>query len=765
MSSVDWEEVKRLAADFQKAQLSSSLQRLSERNCIEIITTLVENKLLDIIFTNDGKEYVTPQHLGKEIKDELYIHGGKISLVDLAQILNVNLSQVTKVVTEIEKHNKGLKVILGQLIDKSYISKIAEEINDKLIQHGCINVAELTLTYNLPADFLQSVVEKELGKNIHAIQDSQDLKVFYTESFISRNKAKIKGALFAVTKPTPLSAILGQCSVPERIFLSILDSLQEVKQVPGIITGKQTGNGIYIPTIYSKSQNEWVENFYKQNGYLEYDTLTRLGILDPSNFIKRHFPNENIVFLKSVAVGTVIIDQVDANIEEVVATGSFVDLYPLLPSVFSDEDAELLLKLATKKTRANVHIFAKTVVVSEAFLQILTKSLEAVTEQKTRDMVLSGKWIQSITENKLKFKSVDSIIENKVNKKEERRKKANVGKAGGGSQGRETKTKSTKKKYLQGKIQENDSDENESRQATGKGEFTLISVDEIKAEIMKNENVSVIDELADQLAYYFQPKLNKFALSLAEQLAQSNRTTNLSEIGERLNVLITNIRMFDKGIKHLDKANQSSLIKYLLKSLGLDFVTSIFKLAAQQNMLQVSENLTMEARQRLLLELPADVKEPLNAVHKTMVGDSVEDFLNCVDGAMAACCLVLKKHDKKKERSQVHAHREALLDELNATQDPALMLHLVTSVLFTAVTQNALHMSGRHVTTVLAFLQQQLEPNTVSTLSKYHDLVLNLLSAPDESIKLEASKALEEGLVDIKNIANNFKQHVKMDKS
>ncbi|KAL0116715.1 hypothetical protein PUN28_009966 [Cardiocondyla obscurior] len=766
MSNVDWEEVKRLAADFQKAQLSSTLQKLSERNCIEIITTLIENKRLDVIFTNDGKEYVTPQHLGKEIKDELYVHGGKISLVDLAQILNVNLSQVTKVVTEIEKHNKGLKVILGQLIDRSYISKIAEEINDKLVQHGCINVAELTLTYNLPADFLQSVVEKELGKIVHAIQDSQDPKIFYTESFIARNKAKIKGALSAVTKPTPLSAILGQCGVPERIFFSILDSLQEVKQVPGVVTGKQSGNSIYIPTIYSKSQNEWVENFYKQNGYLEYDALTRLGISDPSGFVKRHFLNENIVFLKSVAAGTVITDQVDANIDEVVATGSFVDLCFFLPSVFSDEDAELLLKLATKKTRVNVHIFAKTIVVSEAFIQTLIKSLEAVAEQKARDMVASGKWIQSVAENKLKSKSVDLITENKMSKKEERRKKAAIGKAGGGNQGRETKTKSTKKKYLQGKMPDNDSDEDDNAKQTtvGRNEITLISVEEVKKKIMEDENISVVEDMVDELACYLQPKLNKSALLLAEQLAQSNKTTNLSEIGERLNVLITNVRIFDKGIKHLDKADQAPLTKYLLKSLGVDFVTSIYKLAAQQNMMQVPENITTETRQRLLLELPADVKEPLTSIHKAVMGDSMEDFLNSVDGAMSACCLVLKKYDKKKERPQVHAHREALLEELNATQDPALTLHLVTNVLFTAVTQTALHMSGRHVTTVLTFLQQHLEPATMSTLSRYHDLVLNLLSASDENSKMEASRALEEGLMDVKDIANNVKQHVKMDK-
>lgn len=75
---------------------------MSERNCIEIITKLIENKLLDVIFTNDGKEYVTPQHLGKEIKNELYIHGGRINLVDLAQILNVNLSQISKVAFVLE---------------------------------------------------------------------------------------------------------------------------------------------------------------------------------------------------------------------------------------------------------------------------------------------------------------------------------------------------------------------------------------------------------------------------------------------------------------------------------------------------------------------------------------------------------------------------------------------------------------------------------------------------------------------------------------
>ncbi|CAK9828208.1 E3 UFM1-protein ligase 1 homolog [Anthophora retusa] len=767
MSTVDWDEVKRLAADFQKAQLSSTLQKLSERNCIEIVTNLIETKLLDVIFTNDGKEYITPQHLSKEIKDELYIHGGRINLVDLAQILNVNLSQVSKVATDIEKHSKGLKIILGQLIDKSYMNKIAQEINDKLMQHGCINVAELTIQYNLPAEVLQSLIEKELGKTIYGKQDTQDSRVFYTESFIARNKAKIRGALSAVTKPTPLSAILGQCSVSERIFFSILDSLQEMKQIPGVVAGKQGTNSLYIPTIYSKSQNEWVDNFYKQNGYLEYDALTRLGISDPPNFVKRHFPNENIVLLDSVAVGTSIRDQIDANIEEAIMTGSFVDISPLLPSVFSDKDMEMLLKIAKKKINNNTYVFAKTVVMSNAFLQSLNKSLESMAETKAREAVTSGQWFQTIAENRIKSKSAEIVLESKGNKDEERRKKFKSNKTGGGVYGREIKTKSTKRKHLPGKGHkgDNESDDEDFKVTPTKIKLKLISLEDVKNEMMKDDNLVVIDDLIDELALYLESKINNYAISFAEQLAQSNKTTNLSEIEERLNVLATNIKIFDKGIKHMDKTDQPALTKYLLKSLGTDFVNELFKLAAQQNMLQFPENITTEARQKILLILPEDVKEPLNNIHKSIAGNSIDDFLNSVDAAMATCCLILKKYDKKKERPFILGHKEALLEELNGTQDPALALHLVTSILFIASTQNALHMSGRYVSTVLSFLRIHLQPSTMEVLSKYHDMVLKCLTSSDELTKLDIQKELEAGLTEIKSIANNYKEHLKNDKS
>ena len=54
--------------------------RLSERNCIEIVQKLTAGKLVDVIYTTDGKEYLTPQELRKEIVEELQVQGGTVNI-------------------------------------------------------------------------------------------------------------------------------------------------------------------------------------------------------------------------------------------------------------------------------------------------------------------------------------------------------------------------------------------------------------------------------------------------------------------------------------------------------------------------------------------------------------------------------------------------------------------------------------------------------------------------------------------------------------
>lgn len=216
---------------------------------MEIVTHLIKKKLVDVIFSTDGKEYITPDYLVQEMSAELIVHGGRINMTELSKILRIDLNQVMNYCKEITKR-KDVHVVLNQLVDSTYVQRIAEEINEKLNLSGKILVNDLTMQYDLPPEFLQKhVLQKNLGTLIRGKQDSHDLNLYYTETFASRTKAKIRGALAGLTKPTPISAILNQCGLQDSTFFLLYDQLT----VPGTFTSRQS-SGLYIPHIYSKSQ-------------------------------------------------------------------------------------------------------------------------------------------------------------------------------------------------------------------------------------------------------------------------------------------------------------------------------------------------------------------------------------------------------------------------------------------------------------------------------------------------------------------------------
>lgn len=81
----------------------------------------------------------------------------------------------------------------------SYRNKLAEEVNDRLQEQGHITVAELAKAYDLPAEFVREVIEEKIGTTIRGQVDSQDNDVIFTDAFVSRMTAKIRGAFSALT--------------------------------------------------------------------------------------------------------------------------------------------------------------------------------------------------------------------------------------------------------------------------------------------------------------------------------------------------------------------------------------------------------------------------------------------------------------------------------------------------------------------------------------------------------------------------------------
>lgn len=237
-----------------------------------------------------------------------------------------------------------------------------------------------------------------------------------------------------------------------------------------------------------------------------------------------------------------------------------------------------------------------------------------------------------------------------------------------------------------------------------------------------------LEELMDSITEYLLPKLNEQGLNIASTIyattvadRTANRRQTHNELQNKINTLLGDIRLFEKGLKLLPTELQTQLLKYLLKTLCTDVVNEILNyVAAEQNSNTVTDNFNNDQRVKFVNDLPSEYKTVLLPLVRSLSGQSIDEFMATVEEGLISCSMIVKKIDKKKDRSMILNHKYQLLEELNKCEDLALSLHLATLVIFTIATQCMLHASGRHVAGVLAFLKTYLTEEQAAELTSYH---------------------------------------------
>ncbi|XP_021015896.1 E3 UFM1-protein ligase 1 [Mus caroli] len=734
-----WEEIRRLAADFQRAQFAESTQRLSERNCIEIVNKLISQKQLEVVHTLDGKEYITPAQISKEMRDELHVRGGRVNIVDLQQVINVDLTHIENRVSDIIKSEKHVQIVLGQLIDENYLDRLSEEVNDKLQESGQVTVSELCKAYDLPGDFLTQALTQRLGRIINGHLDLDNRGVIFTEAFVARHKARIRGLFSAITRPTAVNSLVSKYGFQEQLLYSVLEDLVSTGRLRGTVVGGRQDKAVFVPDIYSRTQSTWVDSFFRQNGYLEFDALSRLGIPDAVNYIKKRYKNTQLLFLKATCVGQGLVDQVEASVEEAISSGTWVDISPLLPSSLSVEDAAMLLQQVMRPfgKLASAIVFSDTVVVSEKFITDCTGLFSERMHQKA-EKEMKNNPVHLITEEDLKQISIlESVNTSKKDKKDERRKKATEGsgsvRGGGGGNAREYKIKKTKKK---GRKDEDSDDESQSSHAgKKKPDITFMFQDEIE-DCLRKHIQDAPEEFISELAEYLIKPLNKMYLEVVRSVFMSStsasgtgRKRTIKDLQEEVSNLYNNIRLFEKGMKYFADDTQTALTKHLLKTVCTDITNLMFNFLASDLLMAVEEPaaITSDIRKKILSKLTEETKVALTKLHNSLNEKSIEDFLSCLDAATEACDIMVKKGDKKRERQILFQHRQALSEQLKVTEDPALILHLTSVLLFQFSTHSMLHAPGRCVPQIIAFLHNKIPEDQHTLLVKYQGLVVKQL--------------------------------------
>uniref|UniRef100_A0A4W4EIL1 E3 UFM1-protein ligase 1 n=1 Tax=Electrophorus electricus TaxID=8005 RepID=A0A4W4EIL1_ELEEL len=769
--AADWDEIRRLAADFQRAQIADVVQKLSERNCIEIVAKLVEDKKLDVVHTLDGKEYITPSQISREVREELYVHGGRINIVDLQKIINVDLVHVESRASELAKSDPGTQLILGQLIDENYLDQLAEEVNDKLQESGQVNIAELCKTYDLPGDFLTEELCARLGRVIQGQVDQYNRGVIFTQAFVSRHKARVRGLFSALTRPTPVRNLIGLYGFQENLLYSVLQELVTSGRLKGSVVGGRQHKAVYIPDIYSRTQSSWVDSFLKQNGYLEFDALSRLGIPDPASYIKKRFKSHKLLFLRAACVDSAIVDQLEASVEEAVTTATLVDLQPMVPSCLSEEDVALLLGQAVRAVHAQSStVLLGTVVVSEKFIRNCLALFDDIMLQKAQKEVKNNP-VFLITEEDVKQGSVllEGSASSKKDKREERRKKASEGtgslRGGGGGNAREIRIRKTKKKNR--REEESDDETQATSESTShkQGGVPFMSLEEI-VEVLEGRVMDCPEDLLEPLAQQILRPLTKAYQEVVRTAVMSststgsggNRKQNVKDLQEEINNLYNNIRLFEKGAKLFTDETQLNIVKHVLRSVCTDVTNMLVTFIAAERMM-TSDNpttITAEMRLKVLALLPDDTKVPLMKLHNSLNGKSIEGFLCSLETCAEECGFLLKKADKKREKQALLLHRQTLLEQLKQVEEPALVLHLVSVLLFQGFTHHMLHAPGRCVPSILSTLQPKLPQDQYELLVQYQSLVVKQLVAQSHG-GTESSDELDTIQRDIHRLTHDVK--------
>ncbi|XP_078669883.1 E3 UFM1-protein ligase 1-like isoform X2 [Branchiostoma floridae x Branchiostoma belcheri] len=756
MAAADWEEVKRLAADFQRAQLSSSAQRLSERNLIEIVNVLVESRLLEVVYTADGREYLTPQQVVKEIRDELYLHGGRVNLVELQQLINIDLSHIENKASEVVRTDKDVELVLGQLIDRTYLDSLAEEVNDLLQENGQVTIGQLTKQYDLPSDFLMEAVLERLGTIIQGQSDPYDKGVIFTDTFVKMHRAQIRGIFSAITRPTPVGNIMNKYGFAEKLFYTVLEKLVSDGQLAGSITGGRQDKALYVPDIYNKTQMKWVDNFYSQNGYLEWDTLRRLGISDPQPYVKKRFKSASLVFLPSCCVGPSLLSQVEASIEEAVTSATWVDVQTLLPPSFNATDCTQLLQQVLKGRGMGAHrVFQGSVVASDKFIQTCKGYFDQLMKEKAEKDSKSSTMLIFVEDSSRKpaaapdLPSPDDTTGGKGGKRDERRKKAGEGKtsSGGGSGygSREVKTKGKSKKQKRREAEEEEAAAKSSSSSGGHGrkqELPFMTVEEIE-EVLRKKLPDCDDGFVTELAEDLHRPLTKSYQEVAKSVflastgggSGASRKETHRDLQEKVTGLWTNIKLFEKGLKLFEEEAQSQLAKHLLKTLCTDVTNMLVNFVASEQMMSVNDPkaITIEMRFKLISNLPEHIKEPMTKLHTSLAGKQVDEFLSALETVAGEMQVMLKKADKKKERQLVFNHRQSLSEELGREEEPATVLHLAVLLMFQQVSHAMVHAPGRCVPLVISHLQQHLSAEQHGKLTDFQDLVIRCVKAKQQS--------------------------------
>lgn len=332
---------------------------------------------LDLIFTQDGLEYVTPKQLWREIEQEIADQGGRRTIFGLGSFLGVESSHVERLVarfattfhfasstqkissdsntTLVNADSSILSVSTpciyfladsNELIDSSYNSKLIRSLNEQLQANGIANVNDFASQRSLPFQYIHRLLQKCLEDgNLAECEYDVPNRTLVRPEFREKFYSILHAALNACTRPIAVHKLLvGWKGVyyTSSLINYAVERMQSEKSVSGTFSSKIKENYVFTPSIFVTARDTWVNNALGKNSHISFNTLQKLGFTIGS---QEAIFRDNICLPNSI-ISPSLLDHLKSSIQEAC---SEQHILPLAPPLIPDELEENDLKALSSK--------------------------------------------------------------------------------------------------------------------------------------------------------------------------------------------------------------------------------------------------------------------------------------------------------------------------------------------------------------------------------------------------------------------------------
>ncbi|KAF9131256.1 E3 UFM1-protein ligase 1 [Mortierella sp. 14UC] len=316
---------------------------LSEEACGDLIHSLARLGYLNSIVSSlDGKAFITLDRLDSDILSELDKRNGRVSVLDLPRALNANSSDIQDRIQGLIRSRPGrIFHIQDEVVKLEYLQDMTVQLNEELAQRGFITALEVSRKYKFGIDFVRQFLRDRVGNSVSGQWDTVDRGLVVAPWFYEQEKASLLIALHQLKEPTSLASLKAKNVVQEQLMYGLCDTLAKDTGLPGTFKGVGE-QGTFVPQPYEQQRTDWIETFFKDNGFIELDAVKKRGVVDPKTYMQTNHPTALI--LETHAVKESIWSIIDASVEDTIANLSWIDVKPLIPSPLTKEDISRLLE-------------------------------------------------------------------------------------------------------------------------------------------------------------------------------------------------------------------------------------------------------------------------------------------------------------------------------------------------------------------------------------------------------------------------------------